>query len=231
MKKLTKLSALLLVGAVVFMGCKNQPAEEPESIPGEWIAVPTLQSSFKNPFTGATLTANGNTFVFECAAPNTSLSSSEQPNYNCITGPMYKVTDDTYKGFKAKVKCDSDDTYFAFIFNGSIKEGNKWTCYEVIVHDQQFQINKDIDDKWTTLQDWTRFNNIHQNSELNEVIVYRDDDGNMGLSFNGKTATKIKDSVLEPGFFGVSCYIEYNEWFNNTPVTATYEFTEVQVNQ
>ena len=230
MKKLTKVAALLLASAAIFMGCKNNP-EEPEHIPGEWTDNAEFETSLSGPYEGSTLTVAGKKIIYDFPTP-WELDESDVPEAGCYRNTNYPITNDTYKGFKATIKSDTNTTYPGFIFYGSIDSSDKWSYYEIIINPyHELRIEQKLHGTRTTLQEWTKYSKINDLSEVNEVIVYTDDDGNIGINVNGKTIARIEEPVLQPGFFGIAASLNYDDWRYNKPIKTTYEFTEFQLNQ
>ena len=141
MKKLTKLSILFLITATVFFSCKKQTTDE-ETLPGEWTETATFGSNYYGNFTDSTLTVNGNTFVFEYEHPKTSMTESEKPAPDRIVERVFDASYEKFKGFKANIKCDSDNTVSGVIFNVKSDNPGNWTYYELAINNLYYSLKK-----------------------------------------------------------------------------------------
>ena len=92
MKKLLKVSILLLTAALLFSGCSNaSSSSEDDSLPGTWTENTGYYSSFAAPYQGSTLTGTNNTFVYTLTKP-AEVADEDKPEEGTFSYYTYGVT-------------------------------------------------------------------------------------------------------------------------------------------
>lgn len=203
MKKLLTLSALLLVYAALFVGCKHEP--DPDALPGRWSKASSL--SFYDPAAGSSYTRNGNTYTFESDNPDQVDSITDS------TSRIYWQTPirETVTGFKASIKKEkgiqNSNTAigYGFIFNQ-----NNDQYYALRFSNQYFCIQErdgnsySYPTKWTSTQDgqdyvWVYNTNIYEEPSANEILVYADENLDIVINVNGETIFTIRNPKYKRG--------------------------------
>ena len=229
MKKLLKVSILLLTAALLFSGCSNaSSSSEDDSLPGTWTENTGYYSSFAAPYQGSTLTGTNNTFVYTLTKP-AEVADEDKPEEGTFSYYKYGVTKEkNFTGFKAKASCTSPNSGYGFIFCETSTENKVYSYYTLILCGKSFILSEKVNGTSAKLYEWTQDNAIETEPEENEIIVYTDDDSSIIININGSNVAAIRSPKLSKGACGICCNISSTDVKNNTPIAATYTFEEFQ---
>lgn len=225
MKKIFKLTALLLLVGALVMGCKNNG--DPDALPGTWTNTAELYQSWVAPFDVGTLSASDYTVTYELKQPS-ALSAEDKPTQSgTYTATSYNVTkDQNFTGFRATVNSNITGGC-GFIFCRNVDENGKWSYYYMYINKSgKFKIDRGIKGDWATVKNWDESDAV--NGKTNEVLVYTDKSKNIVVKINGKEVATIKDPELKSGGVGVVCAVGYDDVINDTSLKAVYQFKEFQ---
>ncbi len=226
MKKLFKLTAMLLIaGAMMMTGCKTEP-DETDKLPGTW----TSNVSCRN-FNGAgMITKNGSNYIYTIDYNNTNIK--EPTNSNSFNFSTWYITSEAiFSGFTAKAKSTPDSSIYGFTFcmnyNSTSKE---WSYYTLFMDDHSFKVIQVIEGgDAEDVIGWTDCESLNLPSAGNNITLFTDDDGSIVIKFNNdETAGTIRNPTLKKGMCGIIGVTLYDEYQTKTPIVSTYEFKKYQ---
>ncbi len=227
MKKLLTMSALLLVALLLFTSCPSEP--DPNALPGTWAPSVEMNTTTRNLFDGhgsLTYQSSSKSFVYTLEHPDQLTDKPDEGEFTYYPIPL--TSDDTYTGFKATVSgTPSPNVGFIINFTRNSSTG-KDTYYTILLHDGSYRIRKTINDVTTEVTDWTPDDAINEESEGNEVLVYKDGTS-LIIQVNGVTVHRIESPAITFGKCGVICAVSGAECVSSETVTATYKFTNFQI--
>ena len=225
MKKVFKLTALMLLVGALVMGCKNNG--DPDALPGTWTNTAKLYQSWDPPFDVGTLSASDYTVTYELKQPS-AMSAEDKPSKSGTYKPIsYNVTkDQNFTGFRATVNSNITGGC-GFIFCRNVDENGKWSYYYMYINRSgKFYIERGIKGDWAIVKNWDESDAA--NGKTNEVLVYTDKNKNIVVKINGNEVATIKDPELKSGGVGVVCTVGYDDVIADTPLKAVYQFKEFQ---
>ena len=231
MKKIFKLTALLLIaGAMMMTGCKTEP-DETDKLPGTW----TTSATYLDLGTSNLVSKTGSQIVYTKSSYTVEDDPGDADSFNYYY--WYVTEDTTFTGFIADAKSTPDSTVYGFTFcmqyNSTTKLGSYYTLF---IDDDSFKVVEVIDGgknkggTTTNVIDWKKCESLNLPKEGNKVTVFTDDsDGSIIIRFNNdENAGIIRNPVLKKGMCGVIGTVSYPEYQSNTPIQSTYEFKKFQ---
>ena len=235
MKKVFKLTALLLLVGALLVGCKNNG----EKYPGNWKNASEVEFWDDYNFT----TVNGSEFVYKIENPLINWGSTVTKGYLSTT--YYSATKDkTFTGFKATEKANAT-CGFTFCWtwraNPDYVEGSTTESknlfkyyymmigYDSILVAEQNEKNRN----YLSLSDngksyWQKCSTLKPIGEENEIVVYTDKNGAIKIIVNGSEFMAISNPSFKSGAVGIIETLDGDDQAANKTVTATYKFKEFQ---
>ena len=238
MKKVFKLTALLLLVGALLVGCEGNAGEK---YYGNWKSASDVEfwDSSNYYFT----TVNGSELVYTIQNPLTSWGKIIETDN--IASTYYSSTKDkTLTGFKATEKANS---YSGFTFcwtsraNPDYVEGSTTVSKYLFKYYYMLIANSSIivaelnegSRTFISLSDdgkspWKKCSTLKPIGEENEIVVYTDKNGAIKIIVNGSEFMAISNPSLKAGAVGIIEALDDTNQAANKTVTATYKFKEFQ---
>ena len=236
MKKVFKLTALLLLVGALVMGCKGDAGEK---YYGNWTSDVEFWD-FDDSFT----TRNGSTFTYELPNPLTNwgrivASGSIASNYYSATKQK------KYTGFKASATCNSANGNPGFTFCWTSRENPDYVeggdepkylskyNYMLIGGRDSILIGEIIEGErtyitGTSTNPWQKCSSLKAMPQENEFVVYTDKNGDIKVVVNGVEFTTISNPNLTVGGVGFIESLDADIQAENQTTKITYKFKEFQ---
>jgi len=235
MKKVFKLTALLLLVGALVMGCKGDAGEK---YYGNWTSDVEFWD-FDDSFT----TRNGSTFVYELPNPLTNWVKTVKSGY--VDTNDYSATKKRiYTGFKATATCNTSNGYCGFTFcwttraNPDYVEGGDapktlFKYYYMLISKTSILIAESNEGTITYLtgtstNPWQKCSSLKAMPEENEIVVYTDKKGDMKVVVNGVEFTTISNPEFKAGGIGFLETLDGDVQAANQTTKITYKFKELQ---
>lgn len=232
MKKLFKVTALLLIaGAMMMTGCKTDP-DETDKLPGTWTTAATYRTSFGD----STLTKSGSQFIYTKNSYSTTDDPGDPNSFNYTTFYVTDSEEAYYTGFKASAKSTPESSIYGLAFNMQYDYTNKvWSYYVLFMNSNSFKVvevlNGGPNNGGTSknIIDWKDWNSINLPKDGNEITVFTERDGSIVIRINDEeNAGVIRNPVLKKGMLGVIGTVTNDEYTSKTEIKSTYEFKKFQ---
>ncbi|MBO4532833.1 MAG: hypothetical protein J5726_03960 [Treponema sp.] len=227
MKKVLKLTALLLIAGAMMMGCKGSPDEEDDGLSGTWTKGITYIEPAQN---SAVWSKNGSKYTFSVAEVSGLGITSGRLSY------WTKVISDTpVTGVKLKMTCSSDKAGHGIFLQQD--DNNKYKIMlrdgAVLFEEIKNGVETDLIDQsengnisyWTSAA-WDGY--IYTEPTANEVVVYTTTSGSIKLLVNGKEIKEVTNPAFTSFVVAIVGQVTYNDQEAGKPVTSTYEFKKFQ---
>lgn len=226
MKKLFKVTALLLIaGAMMMTGCKEP--EDNDGLSGKWSRSITYKE-LGNPFS-----VNGSTITFQ-----KSDTKALEVEENKITWWHPTIADIPFTGVKLNLSCNSKNPGYGLLFidptnanhyyRFSLRNGN------VLLEENNGSSKKDLiedkgDGETYYFTDWNTL--INKEPEENEAVFYTTQDGSINLLVNNTLITTIDNPSIKSFYIATIGAIAHEDSEANATVTATYKFLKFQTSK
>ncbi len=219
MKKVFKLTALLLLVGALLVGCKGNSGNK---YPGNW----TTTADYID-FTTGMLTGTGPSYVYK--DDYTGGRSRYPSKANTFTYTTWRTNKNSqFTGFRATAKSSPADALYGFAFCISVDGNGDWSYYSIIIDSDAFMVKQQVAGVDSVLFDWESNAAIKPVVQSNEVVVYTEKNGAIKLVINGTVVKTIASPVLKSGVCGVLGPVTYEQYAAGTTVTTTYKFEEFQ---
>lgn len=218
MKKVFKLTALLLLVGALLVGCKSNADEK---LPGNW----TTTAEY-NEFSSGMLKGTGPSYVYkDDYTGGRTYYPTKANTFNYSTWRVVKNSN--FTGFKATAKSSPADALYGFAFCINVDSNNDWSYYALIIDDDAFLIKQTVAGISSVLYDWESNSAIKPVTEQNVVTVYTEN-SSIKIFINGVLVKTIASPALKSGYCGVLGCVTYEEYIGASPVTTTYTFEKFQ---
>lgn len=235
MKKVFKLTALLLLVGALVMGCKGDAGEK---YYGNWKSASDVEFWDDYNFT----TANGSEFVYRLENPLTNWGSTVDEGYLSTT--YYSATKNkTFTGFKATAKANAT-CGFTFCWTwrenpdyveGGKEQKNLFKYYYMMIGDNSILLAEQNEKNRTYLtktasgdDGWQKCDSLKAIGNENEFVVYTEKNGSIKIIVNGVTFLTISEPTFKSGAVGILETLSGDDQLANKTITATYKFKEFQ---
>lgn len=234
MKKVFKLTALVLLVGAMLVGCKNNGGDK---YPGNWKSANEVEFWEDYNFT----TANGSEFVYKLENPLINWGSTVDEGYLSTT--YYSATKDkTFTGFKATAKANATCGFtFSWTWRANpdyvdnTTPKNLFKYYYMMIGDNSILLAEQNESKRTYLtktasgtDGWQKCDSLKPIGQENEIVVYTEKNGSIKVNVNGVTFLTISNPNLKVGAVGILETLSGDDQKANKTVTATYKFKEFQ---
>jgi hypothetical protein len=225
MKKVFKLTALLLLVGALLVGCKNNGEDK---LPGNWTTTATYYS-----YSSALLKGTGPSYVYKDdysgAIESGAREVDEYPTEaNSFNFTAWTITEETnFTGFTATAKSSPADAVYGFAFFIDNSTKGKWSYYTLIIDDDAFMLEQKVAGSVSILKKWEKNDAIKAVTTENKVTVYSNK-GSVYILINDTLVYTITNPVIKSGKCGIIGCVTYEEYTTATPVTTTYKFEEFQ---